>query len=81
MRTTINLDDHVLEQLKARAARTGLSVSRLIEDAVRLMLAQSSSATPEFKLVTFGSGGSFTRHNVDKAWRLLEQDDIERFAH
>jgi hypothetical protein len=33
-----------------------------------------------FELVTFGKGGRFSRHNIDKTSALLEADDLERFA-
>jgi metal-responsive CopG/Arc/MetJ family transcriptional regulator len=36
MRTTISLDDRLLAQLKRRASESGTSVSKLIEQAVRL---------------------------------------------
>ncbi len=32
-----------------------------------------------FELVTFGAGGRFSRHNIDKASALLEIDDMERY--
>ena len=82
MRTTITLDDHLLNRLKKRAAESGTSVSGLIERAVRLLLqtpAPSRHNLP-FDLVTFGKGGRFTRLNIDKSSSLLEDDDIERFA-
>ena len=82
MRTTITLDDRLLAQLKQRAAESGTSVSRVIEQAVRLfMRAPAPRQEPEtFELVTFGAGGRFSRHNVDKASALLEIDDLERYA-
>jgi len=51
MRTTITLDDRLLERLKKRAAESGTSVSGLIERAVRLLLQPSAA---------FGEGGRFT---------------------
>ena len=82
MRTTITLDDRLLAQLKQRAAESGTSVSRVIEQAVQLfMRAPATRQEPEtFELVTFGSGARFSRHNVDKASALLEIDDLERYA-
>ena len=82
MRTTITLDDRLLDQLKRRAAASGTSVSRLIEQAVRLLVrTPSGSKRPgRFELVTFGAGGGFSRRNVDKTSGLLEDEDIERFG-
>jgi metal-responsive CopG/Arc/MetJ family transcriptional regulator len=82
MRTTITLDDRLLAQLKRRAAESGTSVSKLIEQAVRLFVrTPRTSASPgSFELVTFGAGGHFSRQNIDKTSALLEADDSERFA-
>jgi hypothetical protein len=81
MRTTITLDDRLLERLKKRAAESGTSVSGLIERAVRLLLqASASQGQDRFDLVTFGEGGQFTTLNIDKTAALLEADDVERFA-
>ena len=81
MRTTITLDDRLLAQLKQRAAESGTSVSRLIEQAVQpFMRTPPTGNGPEpFELVTFGAGGRFSRHNIDKASALLGIDDVERY--
>jgi len=81
MRTTISIDDHVLEDLKRRAAQGGTTVSRLIEDSVRLSLAKPPHpprAPESFELVTYGRGGRFTHLDVDRTSALLERDDLER---
>jgi hypothetical protein len=81
MRTTITLDDGLLERLKKRAAESGTSVSGLIERAVRLLLqASAPQRRGRFDLVTFGGGGQFTTLNIDKTAALLEADDVERFG-
>ena len=83
MRTTITLDDRLLTQLKKRAAESGTSVSRLIEQAVRLLIRTppSSKRQDRFALVTFGRGGRFSAKNIDKTSRLIEDDDVARYAH
>lgn len=40
MRTTLNLEDELMRTLKRRAAETGRTMTELIEEAVREMLAQ-----------------------------------------
>ena len=81
MRTTITLEDHLLERLKKRAAESGTSVSGLIERAVRLLLqASAPQRRGRFDLVTFGEGGRFTTLNVVTTSSRLEADDIERFG-
>jgi hypothetical protein len=80
MRTTITIDDEILEQLKARAATEGTTVCRLIEDSVRLAArSRSEDAAPQpFALVTFGKGGHFTSLDVDRVSALIERDDLAR---
>jgi len=82
MRTTITLDDKLLEQLKERATASGTTVSRLVEQAVRLFI--RTPRTPKqqdrFELVTFGRGGRFSRQNIDKTSRLIEDDDVARYG-
>jgi hypothetical protein len=83
MRTTITIDDAVLDDLKRRASQRGTTVSRLIEDSVRLALAKppEAPAAPEaFELVTYGRGGRFTYLDVDRTSALLERDDRERYG-
>jgi hypothetical protein len=82
MRTTITLDERLLSQLKRRAAEQGTSVSKLVEQAVRLFVRtpRAPVGSPTFELITFGAGGRFSRHNIDKTSALLEADDLERFA-
>jgi predicted transcriptional regulator len=81
MRTTITLDDRLLERLKKRAAESDMTVSGLIERAVRLLLqASAPQRRDRFDLVTFGEGGQFTTVNIDKTAALLEAEDVERFG-
>lgn len=83
MRTTITIDDTILDDLKQRAAQRGTTVSRVIEDSVRLALAKPPElpSTPEeFELVTYGRGGRFTQLDVDRTSALLEGDDRERYG-
>ena len=78
VRTTITIDAGLLNQLKKRAAESGTSVSRLIDQAVRLFLgtAASSKEPQPFELVTFGRGGRFSRRDVDKTSHLIADDDL-----
>jgi hypothetical protein len=82
MRTTITLDDRLLDQLKRRASETGTSVSKLVEQAVRLFVRtpRSSASSESFELVTFGAGGRFSQLNIDKTSALIEADDRDRFG-
>jgi Family of unknown function (DUF6364) len=58
MKTTLNIDNTVMAQLKREAARQGRTMSELVETALR-MLFQSSRKREELSpLPTFRSGGT-----------------------
>ena len=82
MRTTVTLDDRLLEKLKKRASETGGSVSQILEQAARRLLEDQppEKRRKKFKLVTFGRGGRFSEKNIDKTSMLLEIEDGERFG-
>lgn len=57
MRTTISIDDDLYRRAKARAARTGQTVSQIIEDAVRDALRPRRGVAETRELPTFGGSG------------------------
>ena len=59
MRTTVRLDDALLERAKQEAARRGETLTALIERGLKLMLAQSRSQQRRKRVVfpTCGAGG------------------------
>ena len=80
MRTTINLPGALATQAKARAAAEGRTFTSLIEEGLRIVLAEDRdvhpSADPE-PLPAFGDPG--VRFLVDPAdreavWRALDAD-------
>jgi predicted transcriptional regulator len=58
MRTTIRLNDALLAEAKALAARSGRTLTRVIEDSLREALARGqgdpAAATPELPVVRGG---------------------------
>lgn len=83
MRTTITIDEALLEDLKRRASQRGMTISRLIEDSVRFTISRPPEEAQEdetFELVTYGRGGRFTDLDVDKTSALVEREDLERFG-
>lgn len=50
MKTTLNLNDRVLQKAKSRAAREGITLTRLVEDALRARLATASKRKAAFRL-------------------------------
>lgn len=50
MKTTLNLNDRVLQKAKSRAAKEGITLTRLVEDALRARLAASTKRKTPFRL-------------------------------
>ncbi len=57
MRTTMNLPDGLLEQVKARAQASGRTTTSMVEEALRLLLAQATPAAPRRPMPTYGTPG------------------------
>ncbi len=58
MKTTLNVDDAVMAELRREAARQGRTMSEMVETALRLLLrAQRKRGAPLPPLPTFHSGG------------------------
>lgn len=77
MRTTIRLDEALLRQAKAHAARTGSTLTALVEDALRERLARraaSAAGEPE-PLPTFGGRGLQPGVDLDDSAALLDRMD------
>jgi hypothetical protein len=58
MKTTLNIDDTVMAQLKREAARQGRTMSELVETALRLLFQSRKSHGKLPSLPTFNSGGA-----------------------
>lgn len=58
MKTTLNIDDTVMAQLKREAARQGRTMSELVETALRLLFQPRKGRTTVPPLPTFRSGGT-----------------------
>jgi hypothetical protein len=59
MRTTVRLDDKLLTEAKKVAVETGRTFTQVVEDALRLALAQrgEKKSSKPVKLHTFGGNG------------------------
>jgi len=58
MKTTLNISDTVMVQLKREAARQGRTMSELMETALRLLLRAPKQPSGLPPLPTFHSGGA-----------------------
>ena len=57
MRTTVTIDDHLLASAKEAARRRGTPLGKLVEDALRLALAEATaSAGPPVPIFRGGKG-------------------------
>jgi hypothetical protein len=58
MKTTLNIDDSVMARLRRESARTGRTMSELVETALRRLLQAKPDATELPPLPSFTSGGA-----------------------
>jgi len=58
MKTTLNIDDTVMAELKREAARQGRTMSEMMETALRLLLRSQRKRGPVPPLPSFRSGGA-----------------------
>jgi len=74
MRTTIRLDDHLLAEVKQLAAKTGRTLTSVIEDALRQMLAkrQQPGIPPKVHLPSFTGNGLLPGVDLDDSAALLD---------
>ena len=75
MRTTVRLDDALLDQAKREARRRGLTLAALMERGLRLMLAQGQpeSRRPAVNLpVCTKGGGTCAGVDLDDSAALLD---------
>ncbi len=80
-RTTITIDEQLLDELKRRATEQGTTVSRLIEDSVRLATrSKKGEKKASFELVTYGKEGQFTRFDLDKMATVVDEEDVVRHS-
>lgn len=76
MRTTVTIDDQLLIEVKTVAARTGKTLSALVEDALRKSLARRDSAKPvPLRLLTHDGGGLQPGVDLDDTSALFDLMD------
>jgi hypothetical protein len=78
MRTTLVLDDTLLRQAKQRAAERGLTVSDVVNSALRQELSRPEPVAPPFFMVTYGGGETPVHHEPSDFKDLLDDEDRKR---
>lgn len=83
MRTTVGIDEQLLKEAKELAARSGRSLTSIIEDALREALSrQRGSAEREpVRLATFSGKGLLPGVDLDDSAALLELMDSSNDPH
>lgn len=62
MRTTLVLDDDLMRRAKHRAAELKLTVSDVVNHALRVALTEQAPAAAPFRMPTFGGGAARVHH-------------------
>lgn len=76
MRTTVRLDDNLLAAAKQRAAAEHRTLTSLIEDALRRMLARAPAKSSErFVVRSFGGRGTLPGVDLDDSAGLRDLMD------
>lgn len=75
MRTTLVLDDGLLRQAKRRAAERNLTVSDVVNEALRDSFGRRVPAAPPFAMTTYGTRGGRVRHEPSDFAAELEDED------
>ena len=81
MRTTVRLDDDLLAEAKRYAARSGRTLTSLIDQGLREVLARGERRAPakRVELLTGGEGGLRPGIRSDRLTDVLDAMDCERF--
>jgi hypothetical protein len=73
MKTTLNIDDTVMAELKHEAARQNRTMSEMVESALRLLLRSQKKRASIPPLPTFRSGGPLLDiPNRDALYQAME---------
>lgn len=76
MRTTVRLDDNLLAATKQRAAAEHRTLTSLIEDSLRRMLARGpAKSSTRFAVRSFGGRGTLPQVDLDDSAALRDLMD------
>jgi hypothetical protein len=75
VRTTVTLDDDIVERVKAASQARGASFGDTLNDLLRVALAKQKAQTEQkpFKIKPFKNSGYYPHLNYDCWARLLEE--------
>ena len=75
MRTTVNIDDALLRRAKQLAARTGRSLTQVVDDALRAALDQRAQPRARLPVTVFHGDGLQPGVDLDDSAALLDVMD------
>lgn len=75
MRTTLVLDDDVVRRAKKRATDAGLTLSQLVNLALRDRLAAPEAEAAHFEMITYGRQEPLVHHEPGDFAEALDLDD------
>ena len=75
VRTTLVIDDHLFRAAKELAAARGVTLSELLNEALRAALAQPERPAPRFQMITYGGGDPAVHHEPADLAAAIEEDD------
>lgn len=77
MRTTVNIEDHLLAEAKVLAVKTSRSLGAVVDDALRAMFRGNAEqgAGEAFQLPTHGAGGLQPGVDLEDKEALAELTD------
>ena len=81
MRTTVDIDSHLLRRLRAEAHRRGVAFKDLLQGIIRRGLDDRAAPAARYRGPTFAMGMPAQPMNLDKALAIaatLEDDEIAR---
>jgi hypothetical protein len=81
MRTTVDIDSHLLRRLRAEAQRRGIAFKDLLHGIIRRGLEERPPAAARYRGRTFAMGLPTPPIRLDKALALaatLEDDEVAR---
>lgn len=81
MRTTVDIDSHLLRRLRAEAHRRGVTFKELLQGIIRRGLEERPPAAGRYRARTFAMGMPTQPVNLDKALALsatLEDEEVAR---
>lgn len=80
MRTTLVLDDTLVQKARHRAVDSGLTLSEFVNRALSAALAvEAPAAEPRFSFPTYGAGAAID-HPPAELWAASEEQDLHALA-